>query len=161
MARRIFPSGNAPRNPPSERSKPRTNACLGAESLFHLSRSRLHEPVRCICITSCRFCISFGCNTEVTHADVLKMIFPASPWTSEKRATNCFFRPWPRSTSRLWPRLQNQDLPMAALLAVRWLEALRDARPQALFRQTPRSHLPAGRGTAFSEMTLFNFGAFR
>jgi hypothetical protein len=58
-------------------------------------------------------------------------------------------------------RLQTRTCRSQAVPFVRLVEALRDARPQALFRQTPRGHSPAARGPAFSEMTLFNFGAFR
>lgn len=58
-------------------------------------------------------------------------------------------------------RLQTKTCQLQALPPVRLVEALCDARPQALFRQTPRGHSPAVSGPAFSEMTLFNFGAFR
>ena len=149
-------------------ARPQTQARTGCSfppsitsvTAFRASRSRLFEPFRLICIKSCRFCISFACNAHVTHADVLKMAFPAGPWKPEKHAKSCFSTLTPQHIQTV-ARLQTRTCRSQALPFVGLVEALRDALPQALFRQTPRGHSPAARRPAFSEMTLFNFGAFR
>ena len=125
--------------------------------LFHTFRSLLLEPRHCICITSCRLCISFAFRSEATQADVLKMIFPAGALRVEKPCHKLCFCVWSCSISRR-PAC---NTPPAGRWACRRQETLHDAPPQALFRQTPHGHSPAVSMSAFSEMTLFHFGAFR
>jgi len=137
-----------------------TAPALGAHRVFHPSRSRLPEPFRPICIKSCKFCISFACNVQVTRADFLKMAFPAGRGSLKGMPQTAFSTLTPQHIQTV-ARLQTRTCRSQAVPFVRLVEALCDARPQALFRQTPRGHSPAVCGPAFSEMTLFNFGAFR
>ncbi|SDN64970.1 hypothetical protein SAMN05720382_106119 [Polaromonas sp. JS666] len=84
----MFPA-LAPAAGPFHRKNRRETVAQVPFAAFHTPMSGLPEPLRMVCITSCKFCITFDGNCKVTRAYLLKMNSLADPWKAEKQV----FRP--------------------------------------------------------------------
>jgi hypothetical protein len=100
-----------------------------------------------LCITSCKFRMSFACTNKVTPADLLKMNFWPTRGTPEKHATHRFFGPCATAHPAVAP-LADRDLLNTAAHTLPYF----DKRLDVTFPD-PR--------VTFIEIAIFNFGVFR